>query len=250
MREMIPVPPGQAGQSHFDAVRQTHPDSGDEFWSARDLMPFLGYTDWRNFGESMERAKIACGNTGCEPSDHFVGADKVVSLGSGAVRRIEDVRLTRYAAYLVAMNGDPRKPEIAAAQAYFVIQTRRAEMHLPPISWEQARLKGKTVRREFTDVLRDHAVAGPGYAQCTEAINRRVFGKPTAAFRGDKGLVKKSQATRDHCNATEIVNICLSEQVAANRIDRDDLRGNKPCAIACDDSAKDVMAAVQQLLLS
>lgn len=112
--------------STFDRLRLVG-GRGHEYWSARDLCDALGYERWENFATALDRARVAAGNTGAEPRDHFRGASKMVETGSGAVRRIDDCHLTRFAAYLVAMNGDPRKPEIAAAQTYFAIKTREAE---------------------------------------------------------------------------------------------------------------------------
>lgn len=113
--------------SPFDAIRRTDPD-GTEWWSARDLMPVMGYSVWRDFANAVERAKLACGNSGADPAAHFADARKVAASGPDGI----DYRLTRYAAYLVAMNGDPRKSEIAAAQTYFAVKTREAETALVP----------------------------------------------------------------------------------------------------------------------
>jgi len=113
-------------QKNFESIKQT---SGVlEFWSARDLMPLLGYTEWRKFIGVIERAKEACTTINQKSQDHFVGADKMVELGSGSKRKIEDILLTRFACYLIAQNGDSRKPEIALAQTYFATQTRRQEI--------------------------------------------------------------------------------------------------------------------------
>lgn len=98
-----------------------------ERWSARDLMPLLGYEKWERFADSIARAQITCTATGHAEADHFPGAGKKVQIGSGAEREVADFHLSRFACYLVAMNGDPRKPEVAAAQAYFAIRTREAE---------------------------------------------------------------------------------------------------------------------------
>lgn len=113
-------------QKNFESIKKEQ--NGFEFWSARELTSLLGYKEWRKFSDVIEKAKEACKTSGQSVSDHFVGADKMVLTGSGAQRRIDDVFLTRYACYLVAQNGDPRKTEIALAQTYFATQTRRQEL--------------------------------------------------------------------------------------------------------------------------
>ncbi len=106
-----------------------HRDSkGFDYWHARDLQKLLGYVEWRKFKDAIERAKMACESSGGISRHHFGDIAKMVALGSTAKRKIDDVVLTRYACYLIAMNGDPSKPEIAVAQAYFAIQTRKQEL--------------------------------------------------------------------------------------------------------------------------
>jgi len=113
-------------QKNFESIKQT---SGElEFWSARDLMPMLGYIKWQKFTEAINRAKEACRSSGQKIEDHFTGAGKPITGGKGAVQIAQDVLLTRYACYLIAQNGDPRKPEIALAQTYFATQTRKQEI--------------------------------------------------------------------------------------------------------------------------
>lgn len=116
--------------SPFDAIRQID-ESGKEFWSARNLQPLLGYEQWRRFEETIERAMIACQNTGYKVSEHFADAGKTSAMPNGGVKSKADYNMTRFACYLTAMNGDPRKPEIAAAQTYFAIKTREAETARP-----------------------------------------------------------------------------------------------------------------------
>jgi DNA-damage-inducible protein D len=125
--------------SPFDTIRQYTPDGG-EFWSARDLMPLLGYERWERFEDSIDRAVAAALNSGIVVADHFRSAAKVIKGGRWGEQTVGDFRLTRYACYLVAMNGDPRKPEIAAAQTYFAVRTREAETR-PAAPREMSRLE-------------------------------------------------------------------------------------------------------------
>lgn len=115
-------------ESPFDSIKRTD-EQGCGYWSARELMPILGYSRWSDFLSSIDRARLACENTGNVVTEHFTGGIRKKSIGKG--RPQDDYKLSRYACYLVAMNGDPRKPEIAQAQAYFVIKTREAETIIP-----------------------------------------------------------------------------------------------------------------------
>lgn len=115
------------GDSAFESLKRTN-EHGAEYWCARDLQPLLGYSQWRRFEQAIDRAKESCAQSGNESGHHFAGAGKMIELGKGGARRVEDVHLSRFACYLIAQNGDPRKPEIAMAQQYFAIQTRRQEL--------------------------------------------------------------------------------------------------------------------------
>ena len=111
----------------FEGLKQVN-EHGAEYWSARTLQPLLGYSQWRRFEQAIERASTSCKESGNPPENHFAAAGKMVALGSGSEREIDDYQLSRFACYLIAQNGDPRKPEIALAQQYFAIQTRRQEI--------------------------------------------------------------------------------------------------------------------------
>lgn len=115
----------------FESIKKID-KNGVEYWEARELMPLMGYKNWRDFENSIQRAKIACKNSEQKVEYHFVGILKMIKIAKNtekeAERKIEDYRLSRYACYLIAQNGDPRKPEIAMAQTYFAMQTRKQEI--------------------------------------------------------------------------------------------------------------------------
>lgn len=237
------------GASPFDAIRQTYFD-GVEYWSARDLLTGpngLGYTNWRNAEPAVKRAMTACRRNGHKVEDHFAQSSKPIVGGKGGVQMVKDYDLSRYACYLVAMNGDPGKEMVAAAQTYFALRTREAE--LAPNRderWQATRVEGKKARRGFTDVLKEHDVEGPGYAYCTEAINRHVLGTSTKKFREDRGLAK-SAPTRDHCNTRQLGQLNVTEDLAAHRIERDDVRGNDDCSGECFRAASEVAQTLAAL---
>ncbi len=119
--------PAAGHVSPFESIRRTD-DEGYEYWSARDLTTVLGYTNWRNFKYAIDKAMQACLNSQHETSNHFDASIKMVQLGSGAQRELEDVHLSRYACYLIVQNADPSKEIVALGQTYFAVQTRRAEI--------------------------------------------------------------------------------------------------------------------------
>jgi len=112
----------------FESIKKMD-ELGYEYWEARELMPLIGYIEWRKFSEAVKRAKATCVSTNQPIQDHFVGADKMVEIGSKTTRKVTDYHLSRFACYLIAQNGDPRKPEIAFAQVYFAVQTRKQELY-------------------------------------------------------------------------------------------------------------------------
>ena len=115
------------GDQPFESQKQITPH-GAEYWSARELQPLLGYTQWRRFEGAIQKAITSCEQSGNEPAHHFASAGKMIAVGKGGQREVPDFQLSRFACYLIAQNGDPRKPEIALAQKYFAIQTRRQEL--------------------------------------------------------------------------------------------------------------------------
>jgi hypothetical protein len=143
-----------SSQVTFEKIKQKN-QYGAEYWSARMLQPLLGYSQWRRFEQAINRARVSCTQSGNDTGNHFADAGKMVKIGSGSVREIPDYHLSRFACYLIAQNGDPRKIKIAHAQKYFIIQTRRqeindrdiwditdrewVELRQPQLQWEQPR---------------------------------------------------------------------------------------------------------------
>lgn len=162
-------------------------ESCTEYWLARDLQHLLGYGEWRNFNNTaISKAKTACEVSGHRVSDHFVGVNKMVDLGSGSQRQIEDLMLTRYACYLIAQNGDSRKPEIAFAQTYFAIQTRRAELieqRLLEAERVSARRKLSATEKELSAVIFEQSGGNEDFALIRSKGDQALFGKSTQAMK-------------------------------------------------------------------
>lgn len=156
-----------------------HEKDGVEFWYARELQKLLGYEEWRNFERVIEKAKIACENAKQKASDHFVDANKTIPMPKGAEKEIPDIMLSRYACYLIAQNGDPRKDEIAFAMTYFAVQTRKQEIvekRLAQRERLQAREKLTLSEKELSGVLFERGVDSQGFARIKSKGDAALFG--------------------------------------------------------------------------
>jgi len=161
-------------------------ETGVEYWLARDLQHLLGYAEWRNFTTIISKAKTACEVSDRPISDHFVDVNKMVDLGLGSSREVEDVMLTRYACYLIAQNGDPRKEEIAFAQTYFALQTRRAELIAERLlEWERvaARKKLTQTEKELSSLIYERTGGHQDFAFIRSKGDSALFGKSTQAMK-------------------------------------------------------------------
>ena len=150
-----------------------------ECWSARELQSIFNYKDWRNFLKVIDKAKTACEHSGVTITDHFVDISKMVALGSGSQRQIEDVALTRYACYLIAQNADPAKIEVAFAQTYFAVQTRRKEIierRLLDVARVTAREKLSRAEKKLSGIIYERGVDYRGFAIIRSKGDQALFG--------------------------------------------------------------------------
>lgn len=184
---------------NFEDYSQTT-ESSIEFWFARDLQQLLGYSEWRNFQKVIFKSKTACEITNNLISDHFVSVNKIVSLGSGSKREIEDIMLTRYACYLIAQNGDPRKESIAFAQNYFAMQTRKFELIEQRIKdWErlQARQKLTLSEKDLSELIYEKTGNDRNFGLIRSKGDQALFGKSTKQMKAKLGI-PNSRALADY----------------------------------------------------
>lgn len=217
----------------FEGIRQTD-DEGNEYWMARTLGRVLDYSEYRHFQAVLERAKESCNNSGNREEDHFEDVLDMVEIGSGAKREISDVRLSRYACYLIVQNGDPSKPVIANGQTYFAIQTRRQELaderSLAHLDEDDKRL---AIRNELA-VHNKHLAAAAQAAGVDTPLDYAIFqdhgykglygGLGNKEIHARKGL-KKSHKILDHMGSTELAANLFRATQTEEKLQRDGVQG-------------------------
>lgn len=222
-------------------------ENGVEFWYARELYPLLGYIRWENFETAINRAKEACKKSGGNAETHFRDITKMVNIGgSEAVREILDIKLTRYACYLIAVNGDPKKEEVAFAQAYFITKTREfevLEMRMIELERIDVREKLKITEKEFAGMAFSRGVDGQGIAQIRSIGDQALFTKTTEEMKEKLG-VKKSEPLADYLPSVTLKAKDLATAMTNENARRKNLRGKLPIAKEHFASNKNVREAL------
>lgn len=214
--------------AHYDE------ETGIEFWYAREIMPVFGYTQWRRFEDAINRAVISEKASKTPDEHHFAEVGKMVSLGSGSHREVKDYKLTRYACYLIAMNGDPRKEEIAFAQSYFALKTRQQELieeRMTAIARIAARDGLTEAERVFSANMYEHGVDGPGIARVRSKGDRALFGGHSTAAMKKRLGIKGSTPIADRLPAVTIAAKQLATELTNHNIEERNLNGESSITV-------------------
>lgn len=219
--------------NQFDDIK--HLDkSNKEYWYARELMPLLQYTEWRNFHKVINKAKTSIKNSYQQNQEHFVEISKKINIASGtnkqAVRSIKDYKLTRYACYVIAQNGDSAKLAIAQAQSYFAIQTRKQEIqenNKKLLERYKAREKLKETEKKFSQILRDHGVNGPETGEIRSAGDATLFGSRTAKMK-KKLAIPQNKPLADHLPTITLKAKDLAAEMTAHQTEKKKLFSKDP----------------------
>lgn len=239
-------PEYRATMEKLKAIKRTH-KNGSDYWMAREIAAVLGYPTWAKFEPVVERALSSFANTGLNPSHHFVRTGKLMAIGKGAVREGDDYFLSRAAAYIIAINGEPSKPEIAAAQAYFAIQTRRMELEDEKSSDEKRlELRGKVSRsfKNVSGIARAAGVRNTMQALFHDARYVGLYGMRSADVKRKKGLSDKDNLF-DFAGPLELSANDFQMNLAADVIKRDNVKGEQRAIRVNEDVGKRVRKAIQ-----
>lgn len=205
-----------------------HVEQDVEYWMARDLQGLFEYGTWENFLNVIEKAKVACFNSKLLINNHFRDVTKMVSLGSGTKREIQDIMLSRYACYLIAQNGDSRKEPISFAQSYFALQTRKQELleqHIATIERLEARHKLSQTEKELSSVLYQHGIDDQGFARIRSKGDQALFGGSTTIEMKHKLGVSESRALADFLPTITIKAKDFAGEITHFNVKKENLQG-------------------------
>ena len=210
----------------FDEIIQEL--DGVEFWYARELQKLLGYEQWRNFELIIHKAQISCESAGINASDHFAEVSKLVPIGSGAERAVKDYMLTRYACYLIAQNGDPKKEEIAFAQSYFAVQTRKQELIEERITYferSEARGRLRESEKRLSQNIYERGVDDAGFGRIRSKGDAALFGGNTTQQMKERLGVKSNRPLADFLPTLTIAAKNLATEMTNYNVEQKDLQG-------------------------
>lgn len=233
----------------FEGLKQTN-EFGGEYWSARDLQPLLGYTQWRRFEQAIERAFIACRQSGNDTAHHFAGAGKMVVLGSGSEREVQDYHLSRFACYLIAQNGDPRKPEIARAQSYFAVQTRRQEISdQAAADLERLELRRQAAEefKALSGAARQAGVQNSMFGIFHDAGYRGLYGGLGGSQVKSRKRIPEKENLMDRMNATELAANQFRMTQTREKLRREGVRSQQRAIDTHQEVGREVRTAIQRI---
>jgi len=234
---------------HKSFEEYVHIEEGVEFWLARDLQKLLEYKDWRNFSQVVDKAITACNNSGNSDLDHFVDVNNMVAIGSSTIREVEDKKLTRYACYLVAQNGDPRKEEIAFAQTYFAVQTRKQEVieeRLKELKRLEKREYLAEQEKRFAGIIFERGVDSKGFARIKSKGDEKLFGGNTTKMMKDKLSVPPKRALADFLPTITLTAKALVDEMTEINVLSKDLQGENPISKEHNQSNSAVRKALME----
>lgn len=215
-------------KNKFDSVIHNVEDEQIEFWFARELMPLLGYERWENFENAIFRAMDSCKSSNIAVSDHFREVTKMILAGKGAKRKVKDYMLTRYACYLIAQNGDPKKEEISFAQSYFAIQTRKQELieeRISLIERTEARGRLKESEKRLSQNIYERGVDDEGFGRIRSKGDKALLGGYTTQEMKEKLGIKDNRPLADFLPTLTIAAKNLATEMTNYNVEEKDLQG-------------------------
>jgi len=237
------------GEKTFEDLKQTN-THGAEYWSARDLQSLLGYSQWRRFEQAIERAKSSCKESGNSPDHHFAGAGKPITGGKGAVQLVDEYHLSRFACYLIAQNGDPRKPEIAQAQKYFAVQTRRQELSdQASADLERLELRKQTAEefKALSGAAQDAGVQNNMFGVFHDAGYKGLYGGlGRDAIKVRKAIPDKDNLL-DRMNATELAANQFRMTQTRDKLGRERVQNQSQAVQTHEQVGKEVRDAIKRI---